>query len=109
MSEKGEPNIGTSFDVGKDFFKPVSTMKMVEKDLPDALNETSDKAVEKITKFTKAAESVLVKARDGIDNFMKKNPGALPGAVLVAGSLVLWPFQKPLTWRTDMWQQIQLE
>lgn len=89
MDNQSESRGDSAFDVGKDFFKPVSATKMIEKDLPDALNEASDKATEKLAKFKKAAETVLIKARDGIDDFMKKNPGALPGAILVAGSLVL--------------------
>lgn len=89
MDNQSESKGDSAFNVGKDFFKPVSATKMIEKDLPDALNEVSDKNSEKLVKFGKAAETVLVKARNSIDDFMKKNPNALAGALLVAGSLVL--------------------
>ena len=52
-------------------------------------NELSDNATERLVKFTKAAGAVFDKACDRADEFMKKNPNAVAGAMLVAGSLVL--------------------
>ena len=75
----------TGFDVGKDFFKPLSVNYM----LKNEANQASDEAFEKVKKIGQAAVRVFDNACEKTDEFMKKNPNAVAGALLVAGSLVL--------------------
>lgn len=85
MADIGEQPSGLAFEVKKDFFEPLSVNSMLSKEA----NQVSDEAFEKVKKFGKAAVRVFDKACEKTDDFMKKNPNALSGALLVAGSLVL--------------------
>ena len=52
-------------------------------------DEIAEKTNESLSRFSRAALKVFEDACDRVDDFIHENPDAVPGAILVAGSLIL--------------------